>query len=184
MMNAVATRTGSLLAHHPADQRHRCARVAGRDVCRRCLVLYPLMVTAMVAVAAGFGAGAVPLGWRDAWLWLLPLPGAVDYTAEAFGQWTYSARRQVLVTALQGLGGGAGLAWEVSAPDTVSFWSASLFYGLSGLVVTGLGWQFRARHRAAAAYQASLDAAEARLERGGPVGPAGPGPNERCPLSG
>ncbi|MFN0025997.1 MAG: hypothetical protein ACKV2O_02260 [Acidimicrobiales bacterium] len=163
MIIAVATRTGMLLAHHPVDQRHRCATVAGRDVCRRCLVLYPLMVAAMVAVAAGIGADAVPVGWREGWLWLLPLPGAVDYTAEAFGQWTYSARRQVLVTALQGIGGGAGLAWEVQAPATVSFWSAALFYGISGLVVTGLGWQFRAQHRASAAYRASLDEAEARL---------------------
>lgn len=123
------------------------------------------MVAAMVAVAAGIGAEALPEGWREAWLWLLPLPGAVDYTAEAFGQWRYSARRQVLVTALQAVGGGAGLAWEVAAPATVSFWSASLFYGISGLVVTGLGWQFRAQHRATAAYRAALDLAESRLER-------------------
>lgn len=152
-----------LLAHHHDEQRERCAPVAGRPVCRRCLVLYPLLLAVLVATAAGL-LDDVPTSWRNPWLWLLPLPAALDYSGEAFGRLRYSRHRQVVVTVLQAVGGGAGFGWELTRPATVSFWQAVLVYGAAGLTVTGLGWRSQAARRAHGAYQASLDAAEARLD--------------------
>lgn len=136
--------------------------VAGRPVCRRCLVLYPLLLATLTATAAG--VIAVPDGWRNPILWLLPLPAALEYSAEAFGRLRYHPRRQVLVTVLQAVGGGAGFAWELRQPDSVTFWTAVLTYGCCALTVTGFGWRSQANRRANEAYQASLDAAERRLE--------------------
>lgn len=67
------------LSHHWPFEYDRCVFVAGRHVCRRCLVLYPLSAAFAVLVAIG-------LGWPDRidpWLlWLLPLPAVVEFCAE------------------------------------------------------------------------------------------------------
>lgn len=152
-----------LLAHHPAGERHRCALVRGRPVCRRCLVLYPLLVAVLAATGAGLLSG-VPVGARDALLWALPLPAALEYSAEAFGMVRYRPRRQVLVTVLQAVGGGAGFAWELLEPDTVSFWRAVLLYGFTAVTVTAMGWRVQANRRAEARYRQLLDEAERRLD--------------------
>ncbi|MCC6436937.1 MAG: hypothetical protein IT196_18035 [Acidimicrobiales bacterium] len=152
-----------LAAHHPEGERHRCAVVRGRPVCRRCLVLYPLLLAVLTAAAAGLLA-AVPTGARNAWLWLLPLPAALEYSAEAFGLVRYEARRQVAVTVLQAMGGGAGFAWELLEPGTVTFWQAVLLYGCTAVTVTAMGWRVRADKRARARYQQLLDEAERRID--------------------
>ncbi len=152
------------LAHHHPQQRQRCVVVDGRPLCRRCLVLYPLLLAVFVATASGLLDVVVPTSWRQPWLWLLPLPAALEYSGEAFGRLRYSIRRQVLVSALQAIGGGAGFAWELLEPSSVSFWRATLSYGVAGLTVTGLGWHAQANRRARDSYQQSLDAAEKRLQ--------------------
>jgi len=152
-----------LLAHHPEDDRRRCATVAGHDVCRRCLVLYPVLLAAMVAVTLGVGA-VVPVSWRNPLVWLLPLPAALEYGAEALGLARYSPRRQVLITAVLALAGGAGFAWERQAPTTVSAWTAAIVYGTCAVVLTVVGWRRQAKARSARAEQAALAATAARLE--------------------
>ena len=84
--------------------------IAGRPVCRRCLTLYP------VAIAVGI---AFLLGWSlwpaaaDPWLiWALCLPATADFVLEQTGTVDYSARRQVLTTAL--LAPAVGRAWGMS----------------------------------------------------------------------
>jgi hypothetical protein len=152
------------LAHHHDGDRHRCARVGRRPVCRRCLVLYPLLLITMVAVGAGLLNG-LPVSWRNPLLWLLPLPAALEYTAEAFGRLRYDSCRQVGVTVLQAVGGGAGFAWELAEPASVSFWRAVGLYGVAAVTVTGLGWRAQANRRARARYQELLDEAERRIDQ-------------------
>jgi len=152
-----------LLAHHHDDQRERCAVVAGRDVCRRCLALYPVLLATMIAVALGVG-DAVPAAWRDPLVWLLPLPAAADYVADAFGRARYAPTRQVSVTVPLAVAGGAGFAWEQQAPGTVTFWVAVVVYGLAALAVTVAGWLFEARQRAEQRHRDAIADAEARLE--------------------
>ena len=152
-----------LLAHHAETERHRCAVVGGRAVCRRCLVLYPLLLAVLIAVGIG-SAGFVPLEWRNPLLWLLPLPAALEYSGEAFGRLRYSPGRQVFVTVLQAIGGGAGFAWELIDPESVSFWRAVVLYGFAAVTVTALGWRSQSTRRADERYRAMLDDAERRLE--------------------
>jgi hypothetical protein len=162
---SMTSRPSLLLAHHRPEQHERCALVAGRPVCRRCLVLYPLLLLAIAATALGATA-PVPAGWREALLWLLPLPAAVEYTLEAFDRVRYSPHRQVAVTVPQAVAGGAGFAWEWQAPATVSFWTAVAVYGTAGLVVTAAGWRATAARRARTAYREALAAAEQRVSAG------------------
>ena len=152
-----------LLAHHDPTERHRCARVGRRWICRRCLVLYPLLLAMMIATGAGL-FGAVPVAGRNPLLWLLPLPAALEYTGEAFAVLRYAPRRQVVVTVLQACGGGAGFAWELLDAESVSFWQATLLYGCAAVAITAMGWRSQANRRARDRYQRLLAEAECRLD--------------------
>ena len=152
-----------LLAHHHEDYRGRCATVADHDVCRRCLVLYPVLLATMVAVTLGVGS-AVPVWWRNPLVWLLPLPAALEYGAETLGLFRYRPRRQVAVTAVSALAGGAGFAWERQAPTTVSAWTAAIAYGTCAVVLSVIGWRRQSKARSASADRAALAATAARLE--------------------
>ena len=43
-MGTASTESPIWLSHHWQDQHDRCVRLGGHSVCRRCLVLYPLVV--------------------------------------------------------------------------------------------------------------------------------------------
>lgn len=83
------------LSHHWPDEYDRCARVRGRLVCRRCLVLYP------VSLVAALFLGLVA-SWPerlDPWfLWLLPLPAVLEFVAEQLRLVQHSPTRLVVVT--------------------------------------------------------------------------------------
>jgi len=93
------------LSLHWPGQYDRCAVVAGRHVCRRCLVLYPLAVVTGVAV----GVGAWWPHRIDPWvLWLFPLPGVVEFVLDNVGTIGYSPRRQVVLSAFGAVAAGIG----------------------------------------------------------------------------
>ena len=89
------------LSHHWPDEYERCAVVGGRHVCRRCLVLYPIALVVMALSLAGFAP------WPEAYdvwfIWLLCVPATLDFMAEKLLGVDYSARRQIVVTALVAL---------------------------------------------------------------------------------
>ena len=122
---AVGLETPMWLAHHHRSERHKCVTLAGRHVCRRCLVLYPLSVG--FAVASVFGALAQ--GW-DLWvMWLAPIPLVVDWVAEHLGIWAHSPRRQVAVTALASWPFGIALARHAAHPFELHATAAIAVYG-------------------------------------------------------
>lgn len=109
------------LSHHWPDQADRCVEVGGRFVCRRCAVLYP--VSLVVAMLFGIGAGW-PERWDPWFLWLLPLPAAVEFIGEQLRWWEHAPRRLVAVTLLLAVACGRlyvrylddiwdGLVWSV-----------------------------------------------------------------------
>jgi len=151
-----------LLAHHHSDRYDRCAFVGGVPVCRRCLVLYPTIVAAMIATALGLGS-VVPTTSRNALVWLLPLPALADYVAETVGGRPYAPRRQALTTAVAAVAVGAGLAWEVAAPDDVSVWTMLACYGGMGVLATAAALTARAGRIARAHVQEAAEEAERRL---------------------
>ncbi len=126
--------TSMFLSHHWPSRYDRCAVVGGRHVCRRCLVLYPVaIVTALVA-----GAGLTwPTSW-DVWLlWLLPIPGVVEFVLDSMGAVRYSATRQIVVSAMLAVAYGRilwryshhpadGLVWAVVIVDTSVCLAAAL----------------------------------------------------------
>jgi hypothetical protein len=111
------------LSHHWPEQHDRCANLGGRLVCRRCAVLYPVTLGVMVL---GFGGLRWSKSLDPLLLFALPLPLVVDYVAEHVGMIAYSARRQIITTAIAApaLGTafgryldhqGDGLFWQVVA---------------------------------------------------------------------
>lgn len=98
------------LSHH--HDHERCVRIGSHDVCRRCAVLYPLIVLA----AACTLALDLPSGTAIALMWLLPAPMSLDWVLEQTGRVSPSPRRLVLVSSLAALGIGAALAAHLRQP--------------------------------------------------------------------
>lgn len=131
------------LAHHWPDEYRRCVVIGGQHVCRRCLVLYPL--TFAVAIAAVSGALLWPRSFDPALIWLLSIPGTIEYVAEQLGFITYNARRQAVATALVAIPLGRGLSYELDDRWHWYFWGPLLVFGTIWFVSTIIGRQVRAR---------------------------------------
>lgn len=142
------------LSHHDADQHDRCATVAGRLVCRRCLVLYP----GMLAVAAVQLAGAVPADLGVALMWVMPLAVVGEWIGEQVGNLAYSARRQVVTTALASVSFGVALGRHVRHP----FELAATAPAITFTVVCLLAWFVGARRHdpGTTDWEAEFEAAE------------------------
>ena len=146
-------RTSRWLAHHGPDHLERCTVVAGRHVCRRCLVLYPaaLLTAVLVAVFAPGTPGTVSV----ALMWLLPVPAVVDWTLEHLGVVAWSPRRQVAVTLVAAPALGIALAAHADRPFTHTAVVPMLFWTLVCLTAAMAGAErrgpedWRERHEAA-----------------------------------
>lgn len=120
-------RTPLWLSHHyPADYR-RCAVVAGRHVCRRCLWFYPACLAVTVASLGG-------ISWPerlDAWLlWLLPVPVVVEWWGEHLGRLTYNPRRSIVLSLLAAPAVGRGLGRYLIDQGDPLFWSVVGVYAV------------------------------------------------------
>lgn len=127
------------LSHHPPDQYDRCVRIAGRPVCRRCLVLYPVAAISALVVASLAPASAPPV-----LMLILPVPAVVDWWLEHLGRVHASARRLVVVTLPAGAGLGLGFARYLDAPGDLWFWGMVLGYG--GACAAVALWQYLDEH--------------------------------------
>jgi hypothetical protein len=113
------------LSHHWPVDYDRCAVVAGRHVCRRCLWMYP------VAIVAAFAAGAGltwPSGLDAALIFLLPLPAVVDFVLDNLGRVRYSARRQAILSAVGAVGAGKGYVRYLDDHTDPVVWSIVAIY--------------------------------------------------------
>lgn len=112
--------TTMFLSHHWPSGYDRCVVIGGRHVCRRCLVLYPVVI--VVALLAGLG-----LTWPhrfDPWvLWLAPLPGVLEFSLDALGVIRHHPLRQALVTALLAVAYGKLLWRYAQDPGDALAWS-------------------------------------------------------------
>lgn len=114
------------LSHHFPEHYDRCVLIAGRHLCRRCLVLYPLAFLVM-------GLGLAGVHWPTALdpiaLWLLPLPAVVEFVLEHRGVLAYHPARQVLLTIPLALGLGRGFTLYLEDPTSRLFWAVVAVYG-------------------------------------------------------
>ncbi len=115
------------LSHHWPDDYDRCAVVAGRHVCRRCLVMYPVALVA--AVVAGVGPWW-PRSLDPVLIPLLPLPAVVEFVLDNLGVVRYSPTRQMALTALGALAAGAGYVRYLDRPGDPLVWGTVVVYGL------------------------------------------------------
>lgn len=106
------------LSHHHREQRDRCIRVGRLHVCRRCLIVYPIVV-ATAAICAVIGvAGSVAATVVVA---VSLVPFIVDWCADHLGMASYSARRSALVSAVGAVG--LGLALGIHARSPLDPWT-------------------------------------------------------------
>lgn len=129
-MNAAhsfASRLGEIaLSHHLPHEHDRCVVIAGRHVCRRCLVLYPL---AFAVMFLALGGTTWPERLDPALLLGLPIPVTVEFVGEKLGLLRYSARRQVLFTAIAAPALGTGLGQHILSPFPKWFLIMVLVHG-------------------------------------------------------
>lgn len=117
--------TPQWLAHHHRSERHKCVTIAGRHVCRRCLVLYPLSITVAVLYVTGALGRSI-----DVWvMWLSPIPLVVDWVLEHLDRVAHSPRRQVVVTALAAWPFGIALGRHAEQPFEPNATIAIVVYG-------------------------------------------------------
>lgn len=112
--------------HHHPDQYDRCVTIAGRHVCRRCLVLYPIAALFAALTLAGWSLWPEAL---DLWfIWLPCIPVTIDFVGEQLGVFEYSARRQVVTTLLLAPAIGRGLGHELDDSFSWEMWGPVLCF--------------------------------------------------------
>ncbi len=130
------------LSHHWPSDYDRCAVVAGRHVCRRCLVLYPLALVAAVLASAG-----VTLAGRARRLALLAAAapgGARVRAASSSGCSGTSPARLVVTTVLLAAACGTLYARYLDDPGDTLVWSVVVVY--AAICVAASLWRaFRPR---------------------------------------
>jgi len=140
--------------HHWPEQYDRCTIVAGRHVCRRCLTLYPMALGFAVLSLVGMVAWPAAL---DLWfIWLLCIPATIDFVFEQTQIWAYSARRQVITTALFAPALGRGFGHELSDSWSPEFWGPVLVF-CSIWFLAALGGQRLRKSHAELESQAELE---------------------------
>lgn len=113
--------------HHWPDEYDRCTTVAGRHVCRRCSVLYP--VSLAVLALSFIGLTPWPTSLDLVFLWGLSVPATIDFLGEKLLGWSYSPRRQAVVTALVAVAIGRGFHHELTDRWSAEFWGPVLVFG-------------------------------------------------------
>jgi len=126
-------------AHHWPDQYERCVAIGGRPVCRRCLTLYPAAVAIAILSLAGVSLWPASL---DLWfIWGLCLPATADFVLEQLGAIRYSARRQVITTALLAPALGRGMGHELADTWSWEFWGPVLTFCTIWFIATTVARQ-------------------------------------------
>lgn len=136
MVDPPVADTPMWLSHHWPHDYDRCALVAGRHVCRRCLVLYPLALVTGIAVSVG---SWWPSG-LDPWiLWLAPLPGVIEFAADNLGLIGYSPIRQMVLSAGGAVAAGVGYTRYLQDTTDGLVWAVLLTYSLVCLAAAVAG---------------------------------------------
>lgn len=135
---ASETITPMWMAHHYPEDYERCVVVGSRHVCRRCLFLYvPAFATLALAEA-----GVRWPGGLDPWLlWLLPLPGVVEFVVEHLAGGRYRPRLQAGLAVPMGVALGVGFDRYLHHPGDLLFWAVVVVYGGICLLAAIVGWR-------------------------------------------
>ena len=108
------------LSHHWPDAYDRCAVVGGMHICRRCLVLYPVALVAGVLISIG---SWWPDGLNPWVLWLLPLPGVIEFVLDNLGVIDYSPVRQMWLSGAGAIAAGVGYSMYIQDTFDGTVWT-------------------------------------------------------------
>jgi hypothetical protein len=125
------------LSHHYPESYDRCVEIAGRHICRRCIVLYPIAF-AVMGVSLSFGW---PGDLDGVVLVLLPIPAVLEFVFEHLDLIRYRPGWQITFTVLLAIALGRGFALYVEDPASRLFWGVVLVYG--GICVAAVLWRVR-----------------------------------------
>jgi len=114
------------LSHHQPDELDRCVVVAGRHVCRRCLLLWPLT---FAVFALALGGVRWPSTADDLLLVVLPLPAVLEFVMEHAGRRPYRPGLQAVVTVPLAAALGVGFDRYVHRPGDMLWWAVVAVYG-------------------------------------------------------
>ena len=103
------------------------------------------LLTIAVAVAAVAGVLLWPRRFDPELIWLLSIPGTLEYVAEQLGLLRYRARRQMIATALTAIPLGRGLSYEFEHRWSWYFWGPLLVFGTIWFIATIVGRRTRLR---------------------------------------
>ncbi|WP_426573115.1 hypothetical protein [Aquihabitans sp. McL0605] len=117
--------TPMMLSHHWPDAYDRCAVIAGRHVCRRCLVLYPVALLSGVAISIG---SWWPEGLNPVVLWLFPLPGVIEFVLDNLGRIEYSPVRQMWLSGAGAVAAGVGYSMYLKDTFDPVVWAVVAVY--------------------------------------------------------
>jgi hypothetical protein len=125
--------------HYPADYG-RCVLVGTTRVCRRCLVLYPIVFVVLGLALAGV---RWPRSLDPVLLVLLPLPAVADFLAEHLGTAGYRPQRQLAGTVPLGIALGVAFDRYLDRQTDPLFWGIVVLYGGVCLVALVVGMRRR-----------------------------------------
>jgi len=106
--------TPFFLSHHFERDHHRCVKVAGLNLCARCLGLYPTMLLVIGVQIALRAPLELPGDWWAAFL--LPLPAMVDWARGRFEPATGTTLTRMGSGVLLGVGLGRTLYLHMRRP--------------------------------------------------------------------
>jgi len=128
------------LSHHYPDDYGRCVLIGGTRVCRRCLVLYPIVFVVLGLALAGV---RWPRSLDPVLLVLLPLPAVGDFLAEHLGAAGYRPQRQLAGTVPLGIALGVAFDRYLDRQTDPLFWGIVVLYGGVCFAALLMGWRRR-----------------------------------------
>lgn len=118
------------LSHHFESEIEQCFNIKGLHFCRRCFVLYPVILAVAIVT---FANGINPPVWM---IWAGALPATIEHFLLCWNKITYEPKRAILLNIIAGISVGLGVRYLWDDASDLRFWGPALIYGF----IWAIGW--------------------------------------------